>query len=150
MDMSCYLSGAFGLAMLGASFYTMTVSRKQHDELTKLFSEDLVNKYEKIVKERSYHYIQGIVIGIVASYLILQRMNIANTFHRNSIFFGISLTVGVVYYMLMPKSDFMLNHLRTDEQKKAWVNVYQTMKQRYFFGFVLGALASIPFSNILC
>lgn len=148
--MDCYLSAGLGLAMLGASVYTMSVPREQHDKLTNLFSEELTNRYEKIVKERTMHYIQGIAIGIIVSYMLLKNTTITNTYHRNTLFFAISLTVGVVYYMLMPKSDFMLTHLKTEEQKQAWIEVYKTMKNRYFFGFILGALASIPFSNVLC
>jgi succinate dehydrogenase/fumarate reductase cytochrome b subunit len=57
---------------------------------------------------------------------------------------------GVVFYFLMPKSDYMLNHLKTEEQNKAWLEVYKTMKQRYFLGFLFGALAAVPFAHSFC
>jgi hypothetical protein len=43
-----------------------------------------------------------------------------------------------------------LNHLRSEEENKAWLSVYKNMKFRYLIGFVLGALAAIPLGNALC
>jgi len=40
--------------------------------------------------------------------------------------------------------------LKTEEENKAWLSVYKTMKYRYLIGFVLGALAAIPFATALC
>ena len=50
----------------------------------------------------------------------------------------------------MPKSDYMLKHLKTPEQNKAWLDVYLLFKQRHIAGFLLGALAAIPVSLALC
>jgi len=65
-------------------------------------------------------------------------------------FFAVTLIVAIVYYQLMPKSDYMLNHLKTPEQTKAWLDVYLTMKHRHIGGFLLGALAAVPVSLALC
>jgi uncharacterized membrane protein YfcA len=77
-------------------------------------------------------------------------MKTTNRFYRISLFFGITLFTTALYYLLMPKSDYMLNHLKTEEENKAWLSVYKTMKYRYLIGFVLGALAAIPFATALC
>ncbi len=61
-----------------------------------------------------------------------------------------TLLVAITYYSMMPKSDYMVRHLKTEEQNNAWMDVYLTMKQRYMFGFALGAVASIPFAMSLC
>ena len=50
----------------------------------------------------------------------------------------------------MPKSDYMLNHLTTQEENKAWLEVYKQMQQKYLIGFILGSLSAIPLSLILC
>jgi hypothetical protein len=44
----------------------------------------------------------------------------------------------------------MLNHLTTEEENKAWLEVYVNMQQKYLTGFILGSLSSIPLSLILC
>ena len=148
--MNCYLSGVLGAAMLGASVSTMSVTEEQHNMLRNTFSEDLDKIYGNIVIERRNHYILGIVLGIALSYVVLQLVKINNRFHKMSLFVTITLMTAVVFYFLMPKSDYMLNHLKTEEQNKAWLEVYKTMKQRYFLGFLFGAIAAIPLSHALC
>ena len=71
-------------------------------------------------------------------------------FHKVVVFIAITLIVCIVYYSVMPKSDYMLNHLKTKEQVDAWLDVYLTMKQRYMFGFILGILSSIPLGLSMC
>ncbi len=50
--MNCYLSGLLGLAMLGGSVATMTVSEEQHANLREVLSDELDRKYDAIVRER--------------------------------------------------------------------------------------------------
>ena len=45
------------------------------------------------------------------------------------------------YYMLSPKSDWMLNHVNGPEQTKAWLQMYREMQYNYHFGLVLGIAA---------
>ena len=148
--MNCFLSGVLGFAMLGAAISTMSVTEEQHNLLRNTFSDELDTLYGNIVIERRNHYVLGIVLGLALSYLLLQLVKIKNRFHRISLFMTITLITSVVFYFLMPKSDYMLNHLKTKEQNKAWLEVYKTMKQRYFLGFLFGALAAIPIANAMC
>ena len=148
--MNCYVSGIIGLAMLGGSAATMTVTEEQHNKLRNLFSDELDKIHEKIVIERRNHYLQGLALGLLFSYLLMSNLSIDNRFHKISLFFAITLITGVVYYMLRPKSDYMLRHLKTQEENKAWLEVYNTMKSRYLTGLILGALAAIPIGNSFC
>jgi glycerol uptake facilitator-like aquaporin len=148
--MNCFTSGLVGFAFVGASIATMLGCRQQTDKLRGVLSEEAAAAYEKIIKERTNQYIQGLLIGIVLSYVVLLNIKINNRFHKISVFFAITLLTTVMYYMLMPKSDWMLNHLKTEDETKAWLEVYKNMKARYFVGFVLGALAAVPLGNSLC
>lgn len=148
--MNCYLSGIAGLALLGASISTMSVSKQQQDILKQEFSNDLDIKYEAIIAERRNYYIFGLILGIIISFIILHRITRINSYTRITLFFTITLSIAVIFYMLMPKSDYMLNHLRSIEENKKWLQVYKTMQHRYYIGIILGALASIPISFIMC
>lgn len=148
--MNCYISGVFGLGMLGGSIATMSVTEEQHNVLRKIFSDELDSKYEKIVIERRNHYIQGLILGLIFSFIIISNLSLENRFHKISLIFTITLITGFIYYMLKPKSDYMLNHLKTPEENKAWLEVYNTMKSRYYIGLLLGALAAIPIGNSFC
>jgi Sec-independent protein secretion pathway component TatC len=58
--------------------------------------------------------------------------------------------VSVVYYFLIPKSDYMLNYLKTEEEIKAWLEIYKYMKLKYFLGFLFGFLSAIPIAYSMC
>jgi hypothetical protein len=148
--MNCYTSGLLGMAMLGATFFTMTACKEQHNELTKILSPEVNDIFINIVNERRDHYIQGIIIGIIVSYFLLQNFPIMKQFHKIAFAVGITGVVAALYYSLMPKTDYMLNHLKTPEEIKAWLEVYKTMKYKYFIGGVFGLLAAIPITNSLC
>lgn len=148
--MNCYFSGIAGLALLGASISTMSVNKQQQDLLKQEFSDELDKKYEAIIIERRNHYIFGLILGMIISFIVLNRIKSINYYTRITLFLTITLTIAVIFYMLMPKSDYMLNHLRSMEENKKWLQVYRTMQHRYFIGLVLGALSAIPISTILC
>lgn len=148
--MHCYLSAVAGLALIGGSISTLTVTKQQQDILKNVFSDELDIKYEKIIKERRNHYLIGLIIGIILSIIIVNNIHELNKFTRMSLFITITLITALVFYMIIPKSDYMLNYLQTSEENKKWLEVYKTMKNRYFIGLVLGILASIPIANIYC
>jgi uncharacterized membrane protein YfcA len=144
------MSGIAGVGLLGASIATNMVTHQETEKLRQILSPELAAKYDAIVKERATHYIQGLLIGLILSYFVLNRLSTTNRFHRISLFFGITLFTTALYYLLRPKSDYMLNHLKTPEENKAWLSVYKTMKFRYLIGYILGAAAAIPLGNALC
>jgi hypothetical protein len=148
--MNCILSSVAGLGLLGGSISTMLVSETELDKISGSFSPDVAEAYRSIVKERTLHYIQGILLGLVVSFFVVYSMKIAKRFHRIMLFFGVTLFTGLTYYTVMPKSDYMLNHLEKPEDIQAWLETYKTMKWRYIVGIVLGALAAIPIGNAYC
>lgn len=148
--MSCYFSAITALALIGGSVASLSVSESQQNILKKVFPDDLDKKYEKIIIERRNHYYYGLMLGAFISVIILNYYRIPNKITRTSLFFTIMLGTALIFYMIMPKSDYMLNHLKTPEQNKKWLEVYKNMKMRYFIGFLLGILAAIPLANIIC
>ena len=148
--MNCYYSGALGLALIGGSVSTLSVNEEQQDYLKNAFSDDLDKIYEKIIVERRNQYIVGLVIGILISIFVIRYVNDLDYFTQVMLFFTITLGSALIFYMLMPKSDYMLNHLKTEEENKKWLEVYKYMKMRYFVGFSLGILAAIPLANAFC
>jgi hypothetical protein len=48
----------------------------------------------------------------------------------------------------MPKSTYMLEHIDTAEQAKAWLEIYKLMKTRCQLGMLLGVIA-LPFICLL-
>lgn len=149
-SMNCITSAALGFALLGGSIMTLSVDEEKHEYLRTKFSGDLAEKHENIVRERRNHYIQGLFLGLLVSFFISFHFKTVNRFYKMMMFTAVTLGVGVLYYLLMPKSDWMLLHLKTADENKAWLEVYKTMKQRYLIGMILGAAAAVPFANALC
>ncbi len=150
--MDCFESALLGVGLLGASVYTSFVPKEEVNMLKNMLSGDALNAYNKINKERYTQYFQGLALGFLLVILINNFYGemITNSFHKTTLFLLIVMSVSLFYYLMMPKSDYMLNHITTEKENKAWLHVYKTMKNRYFIGLVLGLLAAIPVANIYC
>jgi len=149
--MNCYTSAVLGLAMLGASFLTLTSNEEQHYKLKLSFPSSNLDKiYTGIVIERRNIFIQGLILGLVISYFTSNLFEQKNNFHKITFFLAVTLMVSVVYYFLIPKSDYMLNYLKTEEEIKAWLEIYKYMKLQYFLGFLFGFLSAIPIAYSMC
>ncbi len=150
--MNCYDSALVGVGLLGASVYTSFVPDEELHKLRNILSGEDIDAYKRINNERFSLYFQGLTIGFIIVVLVnfLYGENISNPYHKTTLFLLIILGFSLFYYLLSPKSDYMLNHINSEKENKAWLDVYLTMKNRYLWGFVFGALASIPLSNSLC
>ena len=54
---------------------------------------------------------------------------------------SIAILTAHQYYLLMPKSDYLLNHLDGKEQISAWLNMYKEMNFKSNLGTILGAMS---------
>ena len=143
INLSIYCIIAF--ALLGSSFYFLLTNHKQDKFLhfSSLLSQEQQKILKNITKERLYIYIQGFIIGIIIGLIFIKISNIKN----NSVFcIFVAIVLGFTYihYTLFPKSTYMLEHIDTPEQAKAWLEIYKTMKNRCHTGMLLGVI-SLPF-----
>jgi uncharacterized membrane protein YkgB len=109
-------------------------------------SSDLQKRYEKITKERMSISYQGYALGVILSLgIIFYNLKIKGAKLNN-----ISLVCTVIatsfltnyfYYMLYPKSDWMLNHMHNQQEVNAWLLMYREMQFNYHLGLVLGIIA---------
>ena len=91
--------------------------------------------YEKIKKERLHHHLTGLGIGGILGFLvILTKMSITFKYCFAGIVFLFSSSI--IYYVL-PKSDYMIKHLDTEEQRLAWMNVNRNFVKKKIAGFIL-------------
>ena len=148
--MNCQISFIIGISLIGASIYTMTVSQDKINLLNNKLSSKLKNKYKNIIENRKNIYIQGLILGLIISYILLRNLNTSNKYYKVMSYFTITMIVTDFYYLLMPKEDYILNYLKTEDEKKTWLEIYKTMRNRYTFGMLLGFISSIPISNSLC
>jgi uncharacterized protein YacL len=143
-SISCIISAIFIIGMI--YFYNLSGKSKIVRHYKSSLSSDLQKRYEKITKERMLISYQGYALGFILSLgIIFYNLKIKGSKLNN-----ISLVCTVIatsfltnyfYYMLYPKSDWMLNHMHNQQEVKAWLLMYREMQFNYHFGLVLGIIA---------
>ena len=141
---SCIISSIFIIGMI--YFYNMSDKSEIVRHYKTSLSSDLQKRYAKISKERMVISYQGYVLGFILSLgIIFYNLKIKGTKMNN-----ISLVCTVIatsfitnyfYYILHPKSDWMLNHTHNQQEVKAWLLMYREMQYNYHLGLVLGIIA---------
>ena len=118
-------------------------------------SEDQRVRYERIIQERRDIYFKGYLVGLVCAVLFVfatrdvKRTKIMSTGIVCAVG-GITLLVNYLYYILSPKSDFMIVHLDNKHQREAWLDIYRHMQVKYHIGLVLGVIAAMLAAKATC
>jgi len=142
-SISCSISAIFIIAMI--YFYNMT----DKSEIVKHYKEklprDLQNLYNKLSRERMAISYQGYILGFIISLIIIlynyfYKIKKLSTVSIICIVLATSFLTNYFYYILHPKSDWMLNHINNPEQTKAWLIMYREMQFNYHMGLVIGIL----------
>jgi hypothetical protein len=141
---SCIISVIFLIGMI--YFYNMSnkseIVRHYKDKL----SSDLQNRYDKISRERMMISYQGYALGFILSLgIIFYNYKIkGEKLGTTSLVCTVIATAFITnyfYYILHPKSDWMLNHLQNKEEIRVWLEMYREMQYNYHMGLVLGIIS---------
>jgi hypothetical protein len=141
---SCMISAIFVIGMI--YFYNMADKSVIVKHYKSSLSSDLQKRYEKITKERTNISYQGYALGFILSLgIIYYSLKIKHLKMNNASLVCTVVAAAFVtnyfYYMLSPKSDWMLNHMNNQEEVKAWLLMYREMQYNYHMGLVLGIIA---------
>ena len=156
--MLCGTTCAIALVFLIANIYTiLSCSNNKEDkkDFLNVLNEEQKITYNKIINERKNIYFSGYGIGILLSLLGLVFIKKITKTRFNNIslvcFVGaITFVTNYLFYILYPKTDYMLLHLSDKEQIKEWLKIYKKMQFKFHFGFVLGIIAVMIFCYSLC
>jgi len=127
-------------------FYNMTNKSEIVKHYKATLPTDLQKRYEKITEERRRISYFGYILGLILSLFII----FYNVKIKNNKLSNLSLVCTVMstcfltnyfFYILSPKSDWMLNHTNNQEQVKAWLLMYREMSYNYHMGIALGIIA---------
>ena len=123
-------------------FYILFIMYLVMFSLTIIYSGDLNNIldkeqlliYEKIKKERLNHFHTGLGVGgVLGLGVIFSKMNVTSKYCLAGIVLLFATTM--IYYIL-PKSDYMVKHLKTEEQKMAWMTIQRNFIKKKIAGFI--------------
>ena len=150
---SCIVAGAF---IISSIFVSLRIDKSTlKDPLFQLLSERNKQRYMKIADERKNIYLKGFGLGFILSLIALFILNNNKMFKVTKLMnicfvLATSFTVNYFFYILHPKTDYMVLHLNEGEEKEAWLNIYKTMQFNYHMGFALGLLGMIFVGNSFC
>jgi uncharacterized membrane protein YkgB len=137
---------AVALIIASIYFQNATTKSKVIQEYKKQLPSNLQNLYEKISAERLRINYYGYGLGLVLSIIIILynyslKRNKLTTTSLVCLVIVVSFFTNYFYYILSPKTTYMLEHINSPEQTKAWLTMYKTMQYNYHFGFIVGLIA---------
>ena len=143
-SISCMISAVFIIGMI--YFYNITDKSTIVKHYKEKLSSDLQKRYDNIAKERMTISYQGYILGFVLSlFIIFYNVKLKgvkmNSFALVCSVMATCFLTNYFYYMLHPKSDWMLNHMGNQEEVKAWLQMYREMSFNYHAGLALGIVA---------
>lgn len=142
--LSCIISTIFIVGMI--YFYNITGKSEIVKHYKDKLPYNLQKRYDNIAEERKTISIQGYIIGLIFSlFIIFYNIKIKHI-KMNSIslvctVMATSFLTNYFYYILHPKTDWMLSHMNSPEQVKLWLQMYREMSLNYHMGLVLGIIA---------
>ena len=143
-SISCAISAIFIIGMI--YFYNSTSKSAVVQHYKSKLPSSLKERYDKITNERMMISYYGYAIGFILSlFIIFYNLKLKGSKLNNvstiCIVTSVCFLTNYFYYILSPKSDWMLDHMTNQEQVKLWLQLYRTMQVYYHSGLVLGIIA---------
>lgn len=141
--MVCIRNCVLSFILMGGILSTMLTSKnsKTYVNFNNLLNEEQKGKMKEIVKMRLKIFLISMIIGVFTGYVLTSMLSISNEVQRLCLFLTITLVVNTISYIVWPKGDYMIYHLDSVEQKKAWFDIYNEMKLKKIVGMTLGVVA---------
>lgn len=148
MALPCKLSCAVSVVFIVAMIYMMYATTKSDiiGNYEKSLPKDLLPVYKKISQERTSIYYYGYFLGFILSMLFIVYNSKVKKVSLSAmplvcIVVSISFFTNYFYYILSPKTTYMTDHLKTQEEIQAWGKMYRGMQKYYHTGLILGLIA---------
>ena len=163
--MACLKSCSIAIVFFVAMLYMCVISpiildESKYDvmrELKNKLTLEQQNKLMRVKKERAAIHFQGYGFGLLLSAAVLAWRMFSGTVKKRltpMMMFcttaAITCVVNYFYYILSPKSEWMITSLHNEDQARAWLKMYRYMQVNYHVGFVLGILAVGFMSKGIC
>ena len=141
--MVCIRNCLLSSILMGGILATMLTSKNSttYVNFNNLLSEDQKSKMKEIVKMRLKIFLMSMLIGVFVGYVLTSILSIPSEVQRLCMFITLTLVVNTISYIVWPKTDYMIYHLTSVEQKQAWFAIYNEMKLKKIVGMTLGVVA---------
>tara|TARA_B100000902_G_scaffold397890_1_gene462981 strand:- start:480 stop:956 length:477 start_codon:yes stop_codon:yes gene_type:complete len=151
--MVCGITCIIAVIFLIANIYIMlscSNNKKDKQDFLNVLNIKQQQTYENIINERKNIYFMGYVLGIILSiigyYLTKKLLKVRYNNVSLICFVGaVTFVTNYLFYILYPKSDYMLLHLSDKKQIEEWLSIYKKMQFKFHSGFLLGIIAVMIF-----
>jgi len=145
--MVCIKSCSIAVVFIIAMVYLHYVAYKSNhaEKMIEVLDESQIHIYNKIREERKMIYIKGLVYGLILGYLSTFIVKVKG-YNKICYMIAVSYVFMFFYYILIPKSDYLIVHLNTEEQKKIWLTNYRLMQRNYYIGLLFGIIVAVLLS----
>jgi hypothetical protein len=148
-EMTCSAYCVIAVGFIFATIATCCLSSKNFQDFYSNLNTEQKKIKNEIASERFKIYITGILIGCVLAalfYTWIQHKGKA----KICILVSIIMATSYFFYILSPKSKYMISYLKSGEQVEQWLKIYKQMQFNYHIGFLLGMSAIIALSASYC
>ena len=146
------MSCAIAVVLIVANIYlTLTADRtKDKADFYRTLNHELQSRYEAIIQERKLIYLKGSGLGLILSAIAIFMCRARKPIQMGCLAGAITLATTYLFYIIHPKTDYIVLHLDKTEQRTAWLDVYRSMQMKYHIGLVLGIGAAMALGYSVC
>ena len=128
----------------------MNKKTPEYTNLMNSLSTEQKDKFAAIVKERTHIFKIASVVSCMITLAVLYNLKGKRfSFNKHVCIFIVSFVFLMsLIYMTYPKSDYMIRHLSSQEQRDAWVNMKTNMGLKKYFGLGIGIFVYSLFSIV--
>ncbi len=150
--MKCGISCAVAVVLIVANVYlTLTADHsKDKDNFYRTLGPELQARYETIIQERKLIYMKGSGLGLILSAIAIFACGARKPVQMGCLAGAITLATTYLFYIIHPKTDYMVLHLDKAAQRAAWLDIYRSMQLKYHIGLVLGIGAAMALGYSVC
>ena len=143
---------AVAVVLIVANIYlTLTADHsKDKEKFYRTLSHELRSRYEAIIQERKLIYMKGFGLGMILSAVAISVCGARKPVQMGCLAGAITLASTYLFYIIHPKSDYMVLYLNKVEQRTAWLKIYRSMQLKYHIGLVLGIGAAMALGYSVC
>ncbi len=131
----CLLAHTAVVSHLMILFYKLAGS-PEIQKMKSKFSDQQKRIHKEINTERRLHYLYGLLLGMAISIFYLGMY--PNISHPICAYIGLSTMIAQNFYLLMPKSKWMIDYIEHPEDIYHWNQVYQKFRYLSAYGNFLG------------
>lgn len=125
----CMTASALVSSML---FIALFSNKKLKTEFENTLDANQKEVYSDLKRERTFIFIIATIVSIIAGY-------IAYNMSRNVCYsMSVLMVFMIMIYKLWPKSDYIMNHIYSNEQSGAWMRINTNMTRMSDIGLLVG------------